>query len=951
MEDILFFDDAFAGAKDRMGGKGANLGLLTQARFPVPPGFGITTSAYSNFLRTSGLDSQIAGMVGQLNEAVPERLEAASCQLRDLILQTPLPEALASEIQSAYSRLGADPYVAVRSSGTAEDLAEASFAGVYETYLDIKGIDALLDAVKRCWASMWTARAIAYRQKNHIDQSQILIAAVVQVMVPAEVSGVMFTGNPLNAATDETVINASWGLGEAVVQGLVTPDEYVLKSGPYGFRIRQRTLGSKELRIVRDSEAGATKTEEVPDPERLRYTLSDDQVVALATMGLRVTDYYDGLPQDIEWALADGQLYLLQSRPITGVEFSWDADVDSWQTCFPSNVQEMNHRLGRTATGVSGTLHNYAQSQQDDDDCLWTRKNSDEWWTGAKTPFFYSWRAGNNHLAISTPMKDLGLQDLAGTRQHKYYRGEVYYNAKLWTAYQARTTIPAFRDYFEILSLIPPQWHDEVKNAPFSWMKWLKGYSRVWAVSGKSGSIRSWLSVLDKYIESKAWEWDRALPELTQLSDSQLEAWVDRMIDWEKEYDEDVGTGFLLFAKDLFCLIHWILDNWYDGEVAFPDLLAGAVRRSATMVENQGLWELTEQIRSSETLLRTFREFEGASAFFSALETSEEGRAFLEEHRAFIRQHPHRGHSDRDIIFPRRGEDPAVDYPVFQSFLNIESTATPEEREREVDARREAAVENVVRNIRRKPLGFLKAEAFKAVISYCHEFNVYRDDERYSVDRLTYTTKLLVKEIARRLLERGLIETERDVYFLTRDELYAVLEGHANMRLAKAKVTARMKNFDLFDHKEVRPPLYLRHDLPVDFEAGETGDGALRGVPYSGGTVTATARVVKRLEEMGRVKAGEILICNATDPGWTPVFLVISGIVTETGGMLSHASCLSREYGLPCVAVPNAVQLIPDGATISVDGNTGEVRVINDGVESAPESGDSARQEVAVSSS
>ena len=312
-----------------VGGKGASLGKLVKAGFPVPSGFVITTDGYAEFLRANDLEVKIEKILGELDYGDLDKLEKETAKIRDTVASCKLPDGLAGEIVGAYGELGDEPYVAVRSSGTAEDLEGASFAGQYDTYLDVRGGDALLDAVQRCWASMWTARVTAYRQDKGFDHGTAGIAVVVQMMVEPDVAGVMFVGNPMNARADEIFINASWGLGEAVVSGSVTPDEYIV--GRDTLQVKRRTLGTKELRVVRDRENGkGTVRESVPDNLRGEYTLSDDQAGELAEMGRRVTAYYEGLPQDTEWALADGSFFLLQSRPVTGVEFTWEEDLDLW---------------------------------------------------------------------------------------------------------------------------------------------------------------------------------------------------------------------------------------------------------------------------------------------------------------------------------------------------------------------------------------------------------------------------------------------------------------------------------------------------------------------------------------------------------------------------------------------------------------------------------------------
>jgi pyruvate,water dikinase len=212
---------------------------------------------------------------------------------------------VAKEITEAYAALGPDPYVAVRSSGTAEDMADASFAGLHDTFLDVKGADSVIDAVKDCWASLWTARATAYRKARGFDHLAVSLPVVVQMMAEADVAGVMFTANPLTAATNEIVINASWGLGESVVSGAVTPDEFVIDTDT--LRVKRRILGSKARETVRNPQSGrGTLTREVDEDRRSAYSLTDDQLNALARLGRRITRHYREVPQDIEWALVDG---------------------------------------------------------------------------------------------------------------------------------------------------------------------------------------------------------------------------------------------------------------------------------------------------------------------------------------------------------------------------------------------------------------------------------------------------------------------------------------------------------------------------------------------------------------------------------------------------------------------------------------------------------------------
>lgn len=303
-----------------VGGKGASLSKLIKADFPVPSGFVINTSAYTKFLHVNELKAKIKMIISGLDYKNLVLLENKTEIIRNMIIKSKIPDNIAQEILKAYKKLGYKAYVAVRSSAIAEDLAGASFAGQYETILNVRGEDALMDAVRKCWMSMWSTRVTVYRHNKGFDHHTIDIAVVVQEMVEPDVAGVMFVGNPMNARADEIVINASWGLGEMVVSGGVTPDEYIIDIDK--LTVKRRRLGSKKLRSIRNIKAGnGTIKEQVPIALQEQFTLSDDQATSLAEIGRKVTAYCDGLPQDIEWAFADGIFFLLQSRPITGVEF------------------------------------------------------------------------------------------------------------------------------------------------------------------------------------------------------------------------------------------------------------------------------------------------------------------------------------------------------------------------------------------------------------------------------------------------------------------------------------------------------------------------------------------------------------------------------------------------------------------------------------------------------
>lgn len=316
-EIVAWFDGLNKDSIAVAGGKGANLGEMVSAGLPVPPGFVVTAPTYTHFLEETGIDRQIYEILTNTNVDDSAALEAASVQIKQLILKTEMPEDIGNEIRAAYGelskRLQSEPFVAVRSSATAEDLPEASFAGQQETFLNVKGPDQVVKAVQKCWASLFTGRAIFYREKNNFPHEKVAISAIVQKMVNSELAGVMFTAHPATNDRHKIMIEGAYGLGETVVSGSVTPDEYIVDKGTWA--ISEKHISKQKEALIRNDAGGNQKVQ--VDPEKGgAQKVPDKIVVQLAKLGKKIEDHYHW-PQDIEWAVEGGQPYIVQSRAIT----------------------------------------------------------------------------------------------------------------------------------------------------------------------------------------------------------------------------------------------------------------------------------------------------------------------------------------------------------------------------------------------------------------------------------------------------------------------------------------------------------------------------------------------------------------------------------------------------------------------------------------------------------
>jgi phosphohistidine swiveling domain-containing protein len=903
MSNIIAFNDANGTTVELTGGKGSNLTKLTQAGFPVPPGFTISTDAYSAFIEAAGLRDPIVQILERVDYDDPSGLENHAAEVRSLIEGAAIPEVLAGEITERYTALGDEVFVAVRSSGTAEDLAEASFAGQHDSYLDIRGSDDVLDAVRRCWASLWTARAVAYRKRGGFDHSTVRIAVVVQKMVASEVSGVMFTANPMTTAVDEYLVNAAWGLGEGIVSGILTPDQFILDRAD--MKVVERMLGAKEKRVVRDPARGSdTVVEDTPQAERSRFSLTDEQLADLGWLGSRVMEYNGGWPQDLEWGFAEGTFYLLQSRDVTGVDFSWDEDLEDY-----SELARIPH------------------------DTKLSRAFSDSVWQGRVTPLMYSMRGEVFTAAVSDSQRLWGTPEIANMRLWKYSKGEAYYNSQQELANVLAFQSPTIRNP-ALVQWTPPSWLTDLDDMPGpGWLGYARALARVQLLD-KGVGIEQWFAYCRKKMKDDSdCMMGLAESELRKLSDTELKRYVATTVANQRQWVYELWTGFFLNATVLSSAFIWILENWYDGDnpMIFTDLITGLPEPTITLKENVRLWELSEEIRKSDTIRAAYDVYKDG-AFFGELENSEDGRAFLAAYQDFLGEFGHRGHADRDMWYRRRSEDPGIDYRTFGVFLSAESEK-PGAGEAALHATRQAATEDVIQSIRRQPLGAVKVEVFRYLQGWMLKFFALRDDERHHTDKGTWAKKKAMQEVGRRLIDRGVLQDAEDIFYLSKNESLALLAGAAGQeRLTRAKIEARRRNCEAY-RKEYTPPMYItgRGVPTTDGEEAASGageDGILHGVGTSRGETIGTARVIADQKDLDRVQKGDILVTHSTDPGWTTVFLTLKGLVLETGGMLAHGSCISREYGIPAVQVNEAMSHIPDGATIRVNGDTGQVEVL-----------------------
>lgn len=849
------------------GGKGANLGELMHAGFPVPDGFCVTTAAFSHFLDgVLGLED-LFGALRVLDVENVAAVREVGALVRAALTRADVPEAVAADVRMWWRRTGADATYAARSSATAEDLPNASFAGQQDTILDVRGEAELLAAVRRCWVSLFTDRAIVYRVRNGFDHRAVRLAVVVQRMVLADASGVLFTVDPVTQHRYTLVIDAVKGLGEALVAGQVSPDAY--RVDRRGMGILGRTLGDRA-----DAEAGPV--------------LDDDQILELARLGSDVEAYL-GPPQDLEWAIAAGHFHLLQSRPITSLY-----PIDTLRS--PDGSLHVHFSLG------------HQQSM-----------------TRAMTPLSLSnvpvllpggrvvdaFERSFVHVAGSRLFVDLTqlLRHRLGRRVAMGMLSQL--DALAPDAVRASMERPEFRDR-------PPP------RLSFGTLRVLAGIARrvVGAVVWRDlTGFRDLINRRMDAFEAEARQRIQSAPLGRERAEAALEA-VHSVFPFLLTFIPVVAAGIVSTR-----MLTRLARPWLEaGEV---EALTLGVPGNVVNDMNLAIDKLADVARRSPELVARFDDLGvDAHMWLAAAEEVDGGAAFARAFGAFLDRYGARCAAEIDLAMPRWRENPLPVLKVIAGLLRSNGP-TYSERMAAYEAGRVAAFERLVRAARRGLIGPLRLRVIRRLYRTMVEVGGMREHHKLAAVRVFAMVKDAVIELADRLVERNQMDAPDDVWFLTWPELLGAW-GHEAADL-RAHIARRRASHDRDQRLTPPMIITSDGEVPyVRYRRDEAPDGALVGNPVSAGVVEGTARIV-RDPGRDELVPGEILVAEFTDPGWTPLFINASGLVLEVGGALTHGAVVAREYGIPAVVgVRGATRAIVSGQRLRVDGDRGVVEVLGE---------------------
>jgi rifampicin phosphotransferase len=874
------------------GGKGLNLARLARAGFNVPRGFIISTDAYRAFVDANRWLAVIGSTVENIQADDLGALERISAQIRAAFPVGRMPPDVDSAIRAACEEFRDVP-VAVRSSATAEDLPDLSFAGQQDTYLNVISEQEILKAVINCWSSLWTARAIGYRVRNHIPQEGVALAVIVQEMVPSETSGVMFTANPLSGSRSEMVVDATLGLGEALVAGQVEPDHYVVDINRNA--IVSKTLGAKEISTRGKSGGGV---EMVREDASTQQALSDAQILQLAKQGNSIQREY-GFPQDVEWAFVDGRCYILQSRAITSLFPLPEETYDPLLVWFSFGA--VQGLLGPiTPIGQDGIRHVFAGGARLFDVNL----------TPAK---MYVFASAGERIWVN----------ITGVIRHPL----------------GRRVVP------ELLGFIEPGAAQSVRS--------LINDPRMGAGKGKIkfSTLRRlakfFLPIIARGVrnahnpEKARLEFDHAIDEYLRTAEiAPAQTKFDRLANILAFVKDRVGTvfNFLLprfisvFGPGMASLV--LLDSLAgehdQGDHGFSMSVLEITRglpQNVTTEMDLALWETARTIKSDPA----------SQEMFTTSDASPLARSYLDGTLPAVAQTAVAGFMDRygmrgvgeiDFGQPRWREDPTPVMQTLQSYLRIDQASAPDMLFARGQQAATAAIEKLAQDVRRRPFGRMKERIVRGAARRVRVLMGVRESPKFFAIRVMGIARKALMEVGREFAESGMIERAEDLSFLTFSELEAMSRNEPLDW--KSLVVERRVVYER-EARRRQVPRLLASDGRAFYEgvgASTDSGNVITGSPVSPGVVEGPVRVVLSPHDM-QLLPGEILVCPGTDPAWTPLFMAAGGLVTEVGGMMTHGSVVAREYGIPAVVgVHQATTRLKDGQRIRVDGTTGRIEIL-----------------------
>ena len=890
-----------------VGGKAAGLARLSRAAQAVPPGFVVTAAAFRAFM--------------EHNQLGPFETDAAALQRFGSCVW---PQELRAAIEASFGALreqAGDVPVAVRSSATAEDGAKASFAGQHLTLLNVRDEAQMFRSILECWASLYGATALYYRETKGIEDEAPAMAVVVQALVPSEASGVAFTLDPVSGNREVVVIEGAWGLGEGVVAGMVTPDHLVVRKADGA--IVTHNVSVKERRVLPAADGGTT-IEELSGELARAQVLTDEQATELARIATQIEEEA-GAPQDIEWAMAGGKLYILQARPITAGFAPEDPKPPIAGGAIAAALPKAAVPGGPVAEPelpAEGWVSEFDTSP--DPETIWTAANVQEVLPGQISPFNLSFTIPIMDEYGEKPLRRMGLRVKTKDPFSAYFYGRPFLNVTLSLEIIDQTPFAQSEGFIEQFYGQGRDQATEVEIPPvvkkFSlgrlWRYFVVAPRMIWFTLRMSADVKKAERIVKMIAERDATQ------PLAEQSDDELIATIERDVREGAEVGVVHVSGAGLTGAN-FETLRQLTKNWLDdADGSLHNRLCTGLTVLESALPALELWDLSRTVLASEALRQAFEPPIGAEIELrlAALSDKDAGR-FCEQLETFMTRHGHRSVMEAEIAAKSWEEDRPTVLAMVRNYLYAGESAEPRQaQERQRIERERATAESLAR------LSWWKKPLFRYWLKQAQNGLISREHTKELFVRAIDRGRRVSRHIAQRLAGRGLLDSLWDLYYLTWDETRALLRGEMARDDARALIAKRREEEDR-NKRIVLPETFKGRPKPLSLQQQRLPESQiLRGIAVSPGRVTGRARVILDPRLDATIEPGEILVAPVTDAGWTPLFVAAAAVVVDVGGTLSHGSTVAREYGLPAVVnVKHGTRMIRTGQTITVDGTAGTV--------------------------
>ncbi|MBE0338523.1 phosphoenolpyruvate synthase [Paenibacillus sp. 23TSA30-6] len=852
-----------------VGGKGLNLGELSKIEgIQVPEGFCVTTVGYQKAIEQNETYHTLLDRLTMLKVEDRDQIGEISRKIRQIIMEVEIPSDVVKAVTHYLSRFGEEHAYAVRSSATAEDLPHASFAGQQDTYLNIIGKEAILQHISKCWASLFTDRAVIYRMQNGFDHSQVYLSVIVQRMVFPQASGILFSADPITSNRKLLSIDASFGLGEALVSGLVSADCYRVQDG----EIVDKRIATKKIAIYGRKEGG-TETKQIDPDQQKTQTLTEQQILQLARIGRQIEAYF-GYPQDIEWCLVDDTFYIVQSRPIT--------------TLYP--IPEVN----------------------DQENHVYVSVGHQQMMTDPIKPLGLSFYL----LITPAPMRKAGgrlFVDVTHMLASPVSR-ETFLNT-------LGKSDPLIKDAF--MTLIE---RDFIKSLPDDRKELSPGNSsKGRSAAGFQAQIENDPAIVSDLIKNSQTSIEELKQNIQTKSGADLFDFIlEDLQELKKILFDPQSSKVFMTAMNASS---WINEKMYEwlGEKNAADTLSQSVPNNITSEMGLALLDVADVIRPYPEVIDYLQHVKDDN-FLDELVKFDGGQETQDAIYAYLNKYGMRCAGEIDISRTRWSEKPTTLVPmILGNIKNFEPNASHRKFEQ---GRQEALKkeQELLDRLKQLPDGEQKAKETKRMIDLIRNFIGYREYPKYGmVNRYFVYKQALLKE-AEQLVQAGVIHEKEDIYYLTFEELHEVVRTN---KLDYQIISKRKDEYKLYE--KLTPPRVITSDGEIiagEYKRENLPAEAIVGLPVSSGLIEGRARVILNMDDAD-LEAGDILVTSFTDPSWTPLFVSIKGLVTEVGGLMTHGAVIAREYGLPAVVgVENATKLIKDGQRIRVHGTEGYIEIL-----------------------